>query len=372
MSPADRPPADTTRSRTRRGRGRAAFTLIELLVVIAIIAILVSLLLPAVQQAREAARKSQCQNNLKQMGLALHNYESLYRAIPPAGWGHPSYSNKTSTGKFTSFDGYGWSVSLMPFLELENLYDPLPFKGTPGVTQLWWFGGTVTLPDDRGTITVPAHNALIPNGDTQLSVFLCPSSDLPDVVPATWSPPCDSQSAFAASKPCPTKPFDIFDWKRGYGTIDYKACQGKDGRGMFTTPTDAIFNPVTRKADDSYNPTPGKFASVRDGLSNTIALGESSYCPDYYFPAWIGMTGGGTLADASVLFTTEVSGKYPSSINAGVGYNDMYHATSVYSAFTQHSGDICYFVFGDGSVHGLTPNITRTPTRAWARRTTGT
>lgn len=101
------------KNRTTR---RPGFTLIELLVVIAIIAILVSLLLPAVQQAREAARRTQCKNNLKQIGLALHNYLDVYRAFPP------SFVSDISTGQNTS--GGEWSVHarLLPYLEQANLY----------------------------------------------------------------------------------------------------------------------------------------------------------------------------------------------------------------------------------------------------------
>ncbi len=93
-------------------RPRAAFTLIELLVVIAIIGILVGLLLPAVQAAREAARKTQCFNNLKQIGLALHNYESSFRRLP-SGWISPDRSGEP---------GWGWGVAILPYLEQNNIY----------------------------------------------------------------------------------------------------------------------------------------------------------------------------------------------------------------------------------------------------------
>jgi prepilin-type N-terminal cleavage/methylation domain-containing protein len=100
---------------------RAGFTLIELLVVIAIIAILVALLLPAVQQAREAARKAQCQNNLKQIGLALHNYESATRLLPPSFVVDDAASGTT---------GGQWSVHvrLLPFLDQLSLEDLVDFE----------------------------------------------------------------------------------------------------------------------------------------------------------------------------------------------------------------------------------------------------
>ncbi len=127
---------------------RAGFTLIELLVVIAIIAILVSLLLPAVQQAREAARKAQCQNNLKQLGLAMHNYHAQHKVFPSAGAGRDT--------NVTPFP------SLLPFLDegalWERLSNPLTANGNSWVA----FGA---VHDDTN----------YPVWDAQLNVLLCPS-----------------------------------------------------------------------------------------------------------------------------------------------------------------------------------------------------
>src|SRR5207253_6161530 len=89
-------------------RSRRGFTLIELLVVIAIISTLIGMLLPAVQKAREAASRISCANNLKQIGLALHNYESTFERLPPS---------RTSIGSAT------WAVFIMPFIEQDNLYN---------------------------------------------------------------------------------------------------------------------------------------------------------------------------------------------------------------------------------------------------------
>src|SRR5262245_27442101 len=102
-------------------RSRGGFTLIELLVVIAIIAILIGLLLPAVQKVREAANRMQCQNNLKQLGLAYHNYESTHKGFPPYAV-QPDPANFAGTIQFAQ-QTRGWGVPLLPYLEQDNLYN---------------------------------------------------------------------------------------------------------------------------------------------------------------------------------------------------------------------------------------------------------
>lgn len=124
---------------------KRGFTLIELLVVIAIIAILIALLLPAVQQAREAARRAQCKNNLKQFGLAMHNYHDVYKAFQRA-----NYSNVL--GSTTGWQGFAGHVMLLPFLDRAPLYKQIDFK-----QPTFWSG-------INGTLKA-----------TRLDVFVCPS-----------------------------------------------------------------------------------------------------------------------------------------------------------------------------------------------------
>jgi len=122
-------------------RARTAFTLVELLVVIAIIGVLVALLLPAVQTAREAARRSQCTNNLRQMGIALHNYHDVNQSFP--------MNYRPVTG-----GTYSWMQAILPYVEQQNLYNQITM------------GGTVALP----------NNTLVAN--TVIKTYRCPSDGL--------------------------------------------------------------------------------------------------------------------------------------------------------------------------------------------------
>jgi prepilin-type N-terminal cleavage/methylation domain-containing protein len=148
------------------------FTLVELLVVIAIIGILVGLLLPAVQAAREAARRMQCSNNLKQIGLALLNYESATKQLP-MGAGSSTFSGGLSFGM-------SWWVSILPYIEMGSMHDQLQHTGAhPGTianTNASWIGGSV--------------NAAVINGRL-ISFMVCPSSPLE----ALRTPQAPSQTA---------------------------------------------------------------------------------------------------------------------------------------------------------------------------------
>jgi prepilin-type N-terminal cleavage/methylation domain-containing protein/prepilin-type processing-associated H-X9-DG protein len=130
-------------------KSRAAFTLIELLVVIAIIAILIGLLLPAVQKVREAAARTQCTNNLHNIAVAAHNYHSTYKHFPPA--------FQTQSGGASQDPGWGWGTFLLPYVEQDNLYNLTGAPQTP---------------------FVPTPNAVT---QTKVLVYRCPSDTGPDL-----------------------------------------------------------------------------------------------------------------------------------------------------------------------------------------------
>ena len=144
------------KTRNRQTRG---FTLIELLVVIAIIAILISLLLPAVQQAREAARRTQCSNNMKQLVLALHNYESSHTTLPPSRL-RPDVEIEDNAGQVSAYQS--WTSMVLPYIDQGNLGNQIDYQAAWSAVQ------------NRPAIS------------QQLSVFLCPSTPGDDRTDGHW------------------------------------------------------------------------------------------------------------------------------------------------------------------------------------------
>lgn len=329
----------------RVSRSRPGFTLVELLVVIAIIGILVGLLLPAVQAAREAARRMSCQNNLKQVGLALHNYESTYSALPAALWGAsrmPSPGLPTGGPSGEDDDGFGWMVSILPYLEQQNVYDLLAPNGQFGV-----LGNSSYRDSSYPAFPIPA---VLPGGDTVIGAYKCPSSAMPDRVPAQWAIPGIQLVGGGIME-------NQFPASVGYATSDYKinggSCFGDFG--------------ISGKLWElsAWGMGGVKFKDITDGLSNTVAVMESTYVTSNIsssqrrttaatqfrdWPTWIGAFGSGQDE------TVRGNGRTGSPINARTNPNQMYFANNDDNAFSFHPAG-AQFAFADGSVHFLSENL---------------
>jgi prepilin-type N-terminal cleavage/methylation domain-containing protein len=232
---------------------RLGFTLVELLVVIAIIGVLVALLLPAIQAAREAARRSQCLNNLKQIALALHNYESANKSLPGgSGWAAPNAPDPTTRNRL-------WTIDVMPFMELASIHSVLDLKQRMEAT--------------RNAEVI--KNFVVPG-------FVCPSDELAnnpilDYRRITNGNPKIAQGNWYPGSMGPTIP-DRCD----FDTVP-QACMGANQGSLTIAPgTEAACYKTQTCPDNDVctgmlcrNPNGVMFRNVSDGLSNTILLGES-------------------------------------------------------------------------------------------------
>jgi prepilin-type N-terminal cleavage/methylation domain-containing protein/prepilin-type processing-associated H-X9-DG protein len=249
---------------------RRGFTLVELLVVIAIIGILIALLLPAVQAAREAARRMQCTNNLKQMGLGLHNYHNANGCYPPLF----IFDLSPQAIAARTYDWYTNGIWMMlPYLEqqqLASLYNP----------RIIWYNN-------------PPQTA-----EKVVSIFECPSDSKPNPI----------TDAFAPAKMFATLGLPIGST---FGLVDYAFCKGVSDSwclgprnipprelGMFTV------NQITKVAD------------IKDGLSNTIAMGDASQGPHRRLTSdrWVPQE-----ASDPVFAQT-----YPSPVQVNPGWGEMF------------------------------------------------
>jgi prepilin-type N-terminal cleavage/methylation domain-containing protein/prepilin-type processing-associated H-X9-DG protein len=349
-----------------RSKGRSGFTLIELLVVIAIIAVLIGLLLPAVQKVREAANRMACSNNLKQLGLAAHNYESTFGSLPPGYLGYKPVMIADSAAAFDDFQNVGVLVYLLPFMELNTIYSQLK----------------VNL--DRAVVTIPAsdpwydnQNALYQANDwqmaqAQIKSFMCPSDSVSDD-PVRSSDEADNPSGVGASMICgaitrdPTNriyivlsyfPRTAAGLYLPKGHTNYTGVAGALGAAREVANADSATCPTDFPTTGGVNlqqyegiftnRSANKLGSIPDGTSNTLMFGETlgGFDPTTYsrritIMSWFGVGAMGTKFGLG---------------QPGLQFGDPNHPDAPGAGWptfsSRHPGGV-QFCFADGSVHLL-------------------
>ena len=245
--------AKVMRQNRSSDRLRVGFTLVELLVVIAIIGTLVGLLLPAVQAAREASRRSTCGNNLKQISLALHNYSDAKKTLPPQA---ASSLFQTAKGTTQYLQGYGWPLLVLPYMERAELYTSLTNGSLTG------FSHTATF--------ITGSSASADLARQPISTLVCPSCPLPNLTPEAEynivAGTTTNSSGYRSSK------------------MNYAGSVGPYTLGCVGTTTDELA-PCVACSSGAIRKLRGRpFKEILDGLSKTFLIGEVGGIADAALP----------------------------------------------------------------------------------------
>jgi prepilin-type processing-associated H-X9-DG protein len=296
---------------------------VELLVVIAIIGILIALLLPAVQAAREAARRAQCQNNLKQLGLALLIYESATKSFPPG-----FIVNTTGTTQAATA-GWSWVVMILPNIEQGPLYNTLDPKD-------FTCDNVVNASASASGLTPPTATQVVP---TIITGMRCPTDQTADQLPSTYRYFCASSSGVPATS-------------NYIGVMGlYDSSGGTPPIGV--TATEASYNDGFFPGGNSI-----KIRDIIDGTSNTMAVGERD--KKCYAGIWFGVA-----KPTDTTANDYNHGAYQVLGRVSVKQNDTASTLSGITApvlncslgfGSSHSGG-AQFVFADGSVHFISDGV---------------